>query len=282
MFSSRVKADGINRTLSSRIVRLKTDCSKLRSKVTRAQSRSRGMRAQIRAKSTSSSRMATELNNQTAVMNTLVQENMQKDSEIAELNSEIETLNDTVSDLQAMLQEQQAVATRLQTVLDQCRTENTGLLSERMEYLEALGNTSSANNSLVQENNRIQLEVSKLRSKTRGLRQESEQIRAENKDQHRLIIALLPELNRKTSELRELEDRHQRLSANHSRLQLALIDGTGGQNVLDMVAKDNEKYLAENEMVRRFVGESVNRYNSKLETYQMEEERIESSIQTCC
>ncbi|KAJ2885850.1 hypothetical protein FB639_001686, partial [Coemansia asiatica] len=89
-------------------------------------------------------------------------------------------------------------------------------------------------------------------------------------------------LNRKNSELSALEDKHQRLLARHSRLQQALRDATSNQSVLDMVSTDNEKYLTENETIQRFISESIDRYNKKLDAYQVEEDRIVSAIQTCC
>ncbi|KAJ2779705.1 hypothetical protein GGI15_003793, partial [Coemansia interrupta] len=186
-------------------------------------------------------------------------------------NDRIAVQTDIIDKLKAEIVEKRACITKLQTNLDQCRTENTRLQSEYLRSHEMVSDMAALNASLLQENSARTTENSSLQRKNAelateidALRDESDEICIENKEQHNLILAMLPELNRQNELIGELEDRHRRLFLKHAKLQVVVQQLTDDQSILDEIDNDNQQYVSENRRISQDVSESISRYNDKL------------------
>ncbi|KAJ2371065.1 hypothetical protein IW150_004771 [Coemansia sp. RSA 2607] len=204
-----------------------------------------------------------------------------KPAQIAAQDSIIEKLKTEVG-------EKRACIIKLQTNLDQCRTENTRLQTEYIRSHEMVSDMAALNASILQENSTrtaentaLQRRNTELATELDALRDESDEICIENKEQHNLILAMLPELNRQNELIGELEDKFRRLFLKHARLQVVVRQLTDDQAILDEIDSDNQQYVSENCRISEEVSDSIDRYNDKLSAYKKEELEIIDFNQHC-
>ncbi|KAJ1725598.1 hypothetical protein LPJ53_000268 [Coemansia erecta] len=137
------------------------------------------------------------------------------------------------------------------------------------------------NSTRTTENSGLQRRNAELATELDTLRDESDEICIENKEQHNLILAMLPELNRQNELIGELEDRLRRLFLKHAKLQVVVRQLTDDQAILDEIDSDNQQYVSENSRISKEVSDSISMYDDKLSAYKEQELEIVNFSQHC-